>query len=90
MKKKYIVSILLISMLCGCKKYLDLKPTDFLSPENYFNTEAEANTALVGVYAPLAQRTFYGGIWTTRAHTSDESFSTVSASAGGQIGRAHV
>ncbi len=30
---------------------LDVKPKDFLSPEQYYNTEEELNTALTGVYA---------------------------------------
>ena len=40
--------------------FLDKEPTK-LTPENYFNTPAEANSFLTGIYAILSQPTFYGG-----------------------------
>lgn len=43
----------------GCNKFLDTTPADFYSPEEYFNTESDLNTALVGVYDPLGSVELY-------------------------------
>lgn len=53
--KKYI---LLICILAGCtfsacNKFLDTSPEDFVTPENYYNTEADLDRALNGVYNRL-------------------------------------
>ncbi len=47
---KIIVLFFFVISQVACKKYLDTKPTDFISPENYYNTEGEAATALLGLY----------------------------------------
>ena len=63
MKKRYFVfGFLLLTSLVSCKKFLDKKPTDFLSPVNYYETEAQLNFARIGVYHNLgaAQLTGWG------------------------------
>lgn len=76
MKKIIFISLLSIGFtLAGCKKFLDKKPTSFVSPDNYFNTENEINTALDGVYDVLGKEAVYGGQLVVRhASSTDESF----------------
>lgn len=49
---KLLLTVAVLSCL-SCQKLLDTKPTDFLSPETYFTTKEQANTALNGVYSVL-------------------------------------
>lgn len=56
---KYIITIGLIIELVGCS-YLDVEPTDFISPDTYFNTEIEAERVLNGVYNTLTSSNLYG------------------------------
>lgn len=61
--KRAIYSIVLLTMLmmgAGCEKFLDKTPLDFISPENSFNTEADLNAALTGVYDILGKEEMYG------------------------------
>ncbi len=50
MKHIYYFLLVLVLGLSSCDDLLVKEPTDFLSPETYFNTEAELNYALNGVY----------------------------------------
>lgn len=60
MKKIFIlIMALLFTGFSSCKKFLDTSPTDFLSPKNYYETEAQLNTALNGVYFTLAHQNLY-------------------------------
>ncbi|HMT73947.1 MAG TPA: RagB/SusD family nutrient uptake outer membrane protein [Chitinophagaceae bacterium] len=70
----YLLPVLLV--LVSCKKFLDTKPADFLSPVNYYSTEAELNTALIGVYDPISNGNSLYGNWipTYIEACSDESF----------------
>jgi len=76
MKKIVFISFLTIGItLVSCKKFLDIKPTSFVSPENYFNNEDEVNTALNSVYDVLGKEAVYGGQLVVRhASSTDESF----------------
>ncbi|MNK00524.1 SusD family protein [compost metagenome] len=70
----YLMCILLILPFASCKKFLDTEPSDFKTPQNYYNTESELNTALVGVYNKLGdERTYRRGLFTYLA-ISDEFF----------------
>jgi hypothetical protein len=44
---------LALTLLGGCKKYLDQKPENSLTRDEFFKTEADANTAIMGVYDAL-------------------------------------
>ena len=65
MKTKHIylsLFFLLTSFLFSfCSKFLEVTPTDFISPKNYFNTENDANFAIAGVYKNL--NTLYGSFF---------------------------
>ena len=50
----YFIGFLSIAGLSSCKKFLDTKPTDFFAPAQYYNTEADLQTALNGVYDILS------------------------------------
>lgn len=54
----YIIISLLI-LLGSCKKYLEPKPTDFLNPGNYYETEEQLLFARSSVYNNLGA----GGLW---------------------------
>lgn len=87
--KRIITYSLLVSTLSlgGCAKFLDTAPTDFISPKNYFKTEADINTALTGVYDNLGKSGTYGRTFHFENDQSDEwteSRSTVTT--GLQIG----
>mgnify|MGYP001264856019 CR=1 FL=1 len=73
---KKIVTILILAALTGvsCKKFLDSKPIDFISPVNYYNTEKDLNQALAGMYDRLGDLRVYGrGMHYFMVH-SDEFF----------------
>jgi hypothetical protein len=44
---------LLLAMLSGCKKFLSQAPENSLTREAFFKTEADANSAIIGVYDAL-------------------------------------
>ncbi|WP_353196200.1 RagB/SusD family nutrient uptake outer membrane protein [Parapedobacter defluvii] len=73
---KRIIYILILSVACtSCQKYLGTEPTDFTSPEIFYNTEEELNQALAGVYNALAQDgTYARNLAVELAHGSDEGF----------------
>jgi hypothetical protein len=76
MKKLIIILFLSCWGLSSCKKFLDTKPQDFVSPENYYNTEADLNKALYGIYNRLIDtygRLYQRGLWSYFA-ISDEFF----------------
>lgn len=58
--KKWIIYILpVIFIVSACNKFLDVKPTDFVSPVNYYNTERDLDQALAGVYDRLGDMRMY-------------------------------
>lgn len=61
MKRIIILAFVFIFISAtSCKKFLDTKPTDFVVPEQYYNTEQQLNEALAGVYSSLANASCYG------------------------------
>ena len=76
MKKNIFILLFLPAILfCSCDSFLSPKPSDFVSQDNYFNNEAELNTALAGVYDALSQDgTFSRNLVMELAHSSDEGF----------------
>jgi len=69
----YLIVLLSLMSLSSCQKFLDTKPSDFLSPVNYYTTLDQLNYARSGVYNNL------GGVMTTYANyltfaQADEAF----------------
>ncbi len=75
MKKiKIFIFTALAFITLSCNKALELNPTDFSSPENYYNTEQQLNFALNGIYGVLRGSSMYGGnLNSSLAHPSDEA-----------------
>lgn len=75
MKKiKIFILTALAFITFSCNKALELNPTDFSSPENYYNTEKQLNFALNGIYGVLRGSSMYGGnLNSSLAHPSDEA-----------------
>ncbi|GEP94018.1 RagB/SusD family nutrient uptake outer membrane protein [Chitinophaga cymbidii] len=75
---KHIFSITCLTALVlvsGCSKFLDKEPLSTVSPSNYYNNEAEVNSALAGVYSTLSSEFMWGGRIPIRHNAStDESF----------------
>lgn len=62
MKNRTVCILLLTSMLItsSCEKFLDTKPTDFLSPVTYFNTKEQLEYGIAAVYDILQNGNLYG------------------------------
>lgn len=72
---KYFYILALLSSTVSCKKFLDTKPSDFVAPETYYNTEAQLNAALMGGFDPLGWETMYGNnLFSNLTICTDESF----------------
>ena len=62
-RKYYLLTILFLMSLGSCKKYLETEPTDFLNPDNYYETEVQLEYARSSVYNNLGT----GQLWGTFA-----------------------
>lgn len=86
--KKIIKTALVLTVLSlnACSDFLDTKPKDFVSPINYYETEAQLNTALNGIYDPLGNAALYGDQMLGRMFLDgDEAYSTRTITAGPAI-----
>jgi hypothetical protein len=73
--KSIIICLAALIMMSGCRKFLDKQPLSTLSPDNYYKTASEVNTALNGVYNILALETMWGSQIEVRQNAStDESW----------------
>lgn len=71
----FLMIVLIFTSITSCKKFLDTKPEDFSVPEEYYDTEAQLNDALAGVYTSLTTVGTYGLYLSAfLAHGSDEGF----------------
>lgn len=57
--KKLAIAVLVITGATSCSKYLDTKPTDFLTPPQYYATEAQLTSAVSGIYDALQVQGLY-------------------------------
>ncbi len=74
---KKIIAFFIIISFSGCKEFLEKTPTDFVSPQSYYNTEKELETALTGVYDILGQEYVYGKWYQMQiAVGTDETYMT--------------
>lgn len=76
---KRLLYLLIVAVLAlswgGCKKFLNTKPTDTLTPEEYYGSESKLTAALAGVYDPLGNENgMYGSSMVTQFDYSDESW----------------
>jgi hypothetical protein len=76
---KRLTYLLIVAVLAlswgGCKKFLNTKPTDTLTPEEYYGSESKLTAALAGVYDPLGNENgMYGSSMFADFDYSDESW----------------
>lgn len=78
---KRILFLLFVSVLSlsACKKFLEIAPTDSLAPANYYNTEADINAALTGVYDVLGKNATYGRSFYFEMDVADDAFIALSS-----------
>jgi hypothetical protein len=63
---KFIITLLTLTSLGSCTKYLEKAPLDSINTANFFKTEADAIAAINGAYQPLQWPKLYNlRIWTT-------------------------
>lgn len=70
----YLTLILPLLTVMSCSDFLDTTPQDFLSPQNYYNTEQDAINALGGVYNPLGTYFLYGRYMVIDADINDLTY----------------
>ena len=77
LKIQFCIILLSVGLiqLTGCSKFLDKQPLTVIPTDNYYNTEAQLNTALTGIYTTLASDNMYAySLWGVFGVASDESF----------------
>ncbi len=62
MKKNIILLSSLILLLVGCQDFLTEEPKSFISPSNFFNSEANIEIAVNGIYDALGNRGLKAGL----------------------------
>lgn len=81
--KKIILTgcIAILLVLSGCKKVLDdIKPQDFVTPETYFNKEADATAGLNAGWDMLTRQWMFSGYWQYRMLAADDVYTTLTGS----------
>jgi hypothetical protein len=71
--KFYICSIIAMSIVSGCS--LDEEPNGFLSSNNFYKTETDANAAMVYAYAILPEIEYYSREFVTLTEVPTENLS---------------
>ena len=68
-----IVSIVLI--LGSCTKFLETTPSSFIAPTDFYNSQADLNTALAGVYNILNNSaTYQNALFSIHPYGNDEGY----------------
>lgn len=81
MKKKHIIFCASLSLvLSSCSSFLETTPEDFISPANFYESEEEANQALVGLYSTMTSNYTYASNMLGRmALDGDEGYNNYTA-----------
>jgi len=79
-----LIIIALVLVSTSCKKVLETKPSDFLSPENYYKTAEELQFGLNGVYDVLGTKPLYKTdmLYAWNSQTDEETFNLWLSSGG--------
>lgn len=59
MRKIHIIAAALAAVMLPSCNFLDTAPKDFVSPESYYQNEAQLESAILGVYAELSTSPLY-------------------------------
>ena len=60
---KKLLFIFIAGITLGSCNFFDVETAGFVSPETSYKDEESVQKALVGVYAPLSDLSFYGRDW---------------------------
>ena len=75
MKKYIFTSFFCLALVLGCNDILDQSNPNTLTPDNFWETEADATSAIIGAYSPLSTIFYHGRIWSGHEISrSDEIF----------------
>jgi hypothetical protein len=58
---RFLLALLLITNLSGCKKWLDLKPRDGIVGDEFWQTKEQVDAAVTGIYASIQASTISNG-----------------------------
>lgn len=73
MKRFFALFWIALSVLfSACERLLDVKPQDFVSPETYFNKEADATAVLNSAFDILTDAYVFGGYYQGRMLVADD------------------
>lgn len=73
--RRFLLIPLFFLFTLSCNKVLDKKPTDFVEPGNYYNSESDLNLALTAVYDLLGNEYLYtSSLWFQLGICTDEAF----------------
>lgn len=72
MKKNILHLLTLAIVLASCSDFLDSRAYDFVSPEEYYQTENDLDMALSGVYSALASEHVYGNRYSCMISNVDD------------------
>jgi hypothetical protein len=77
MNKTSIIYLFVFSLLCSsCRKFLTEKPQTFFTPDNFYQTAADATAALNGVFSGLQAQAYYGRTtWIISENSADLLYS---------------
>ncbi|HKK63101.1 MAG TPA: RagB/SusD family nutrient uptake outer membrane protein, partial [Bacteroidales bacterium] len=69
-----IIVILVLMVTWGCEEYLDIKPTDRINTQSFYQTEEDAIAAVTAAYAPLQyEGSFKKDLWVIGDIMSDDA-----------------
>lgn len=73
--KQLLLFICLTAIFSSCDSFLDIKPTDFSTPTEFYTNKTNLNAALVGIYSPLTSTPIYGSVYSIRLNcVTDEGY----------------
>ena len=52
---KYVLALMLVSALGGCKKYLDLQPLDGIIKQEFWKTKEQVKASVFGIYSSMME-----------------------------------
>lgn len=70
----FLLLVVTVTLLGSCKKFLDTKPIDSITPDTYYKTQTDIDRALSAVYDRLGDRRTYGSALYGYLSFSDEFY----------------
>lgn len=71
---RQIILIAVCISIISCTKFLDTKPQDFYTPESFYETESQLNSALATIYSPLGESALYRQNVVINGFDADDGF----------------